>query len=87
MKDTTLSGGMRALEYSGPDAGVARNQIDDVLAFVKDKETLDASVTYPPGDPRVFDFDAFSHSADFVKIVTGSTDLLISGRNAVVLPR
>jgi hypothetical protein len=76
MKDTTLFGGMPAQEYSGPDGSAAKNKIDEVRAYLNTKEALNATVAYAANAPLAFDFDSFSHSADFVKIVTGSTDLL-----------
>lgn len=74
---TTLFGGMRADEYSGPDGSASKTRIDIVTAFPESREALDASVSYPPGEERVFDFHAFSHSAEFTKLVTGSMDLLL----------
>jgi hypothetical protein len=76
LQDTKLFGGMLAQQYSGPEAEAAKGQIDEVIAYPKDMETLYALVGYGPGTPRVFDFDAFSHSADFAKLVNGSTELL-----------
>ena len=74
--DTTLSGGMRAKEYSGPDGTVSRGRIDMVLAFPNSSDVFYASVSYARGAREVFDFHAFSHSPDFAKLVNGTTSLL-----------
>jgi len=74
--DTTLFGGMRAKEYSGPDGSAEKDRIDMVLAFPSSSESFYASVSYAPGAPEVFDFHAFSHSPDFTKLVNGSAGLL-----------
>jgi hypothetical protein len=77
LHDTTLFGGMLAQQYSGPEGDAAKSQIDEVAAYPEAMRTLFASIGYGPGAPRAFDFEAFSHSADFAELVTGSTDLLI----------
>lgn len=73
---TTLSGGMPAKEYSGPEGGVENKRIDLVLALPSGGEVFYASVSYAPGAREVFDFRAFSHSPDFVKLVNGTGGLL-----------
>ena len=75
MKDTTLFGGMRGQESSGPEGG--KGQVDTVIAYPNGKDAFTADVGYLPGAAPVFDFHAFSHSAEFAQIVSGSMDLLL----------
>lgn len=73
---TTLSGGMPAKEYSGPEGGVENRRIDVVLALPSGGEVFYASVIYAPGAREAFDFRAFSHSPDFATLVNGTVGLL-----------
>lgn len=77
--DTTLYNGLPGREYNGPQGGVQKGWSESVLVTPSNPGLwFFATVHYPAGAPKVFDFHAFAHSQEFAELFATSTLLMHS---------